>query len=361
VASKVQTRARDARDARRAASRCRQRTVAFASREPDQGHVSAPPPSKAEAPCRGRRDREAGADAPHGDRAPVRGGGRVQLAPGDRPDRRHAGVDVPRSRGRSPLRQFDAFEQMIEATAISAVSSTGARRASPARTGCSRPDARTRRASTLAAALEDLLRHATISTTPAMFGSSSHRSAAFASSSSTTSARRRSAARSTNIVWDIEERLSFRREFINCAHRRFASPNAGARRTRSGSSTRSANELVELESGLWAVSRYRNRNPWAAGLCAPRAGTRCSSAGGSRLAGVRRDVRPPARDRLLRGGRRRGLALGARGGRQDDRRGRLRGALGDDRARHQGHRALGRRVDGLPASSRACATTRCRS
>ncbi len=70
----------------------------------------------------------------------------------------------------------------------------------------------------------------------------------------------------TNLVWDLVEGVIAPCLFVNVPHRRFASPTeyradeiwliAGDTRL----------DLVPLEPGLWAVSRYRHRNPWAAGL-----------------------------------------------------------------------------------------------
>ncbi len=69
----------------------------------------------------------------------------------------------------------------------------------------------------------------------------------------------------TNIVWDFVEKVIAPIDFVNGAHRRFASPSsdrASEIQLIDGNSNR---DLVELESGCWAVSRYRGRNPWMAG------------------------------------------------------------------------------------------------
>lgn len=71
----------------------------------------------------------------------------------------------------------------------------------------------------------------------------------------------------TNLVWDLDQGLISPTDFINGAHRRFASPSeerAGEIMLITGGVGRL--ELSPLEPGLWAVSRYRGRNPWAAGL-----------------------------------------------------------------------------------------------
>jgi phage gp29-like protein len=70
----------------------------------------------------------------------------------------------------------------------------------------------------------------------------------------------------TNIVWDVEDGLAVPSQFVNAAHRRFAAPSAEhADETWlvNGTSTR---DLVPLEPGLWAMSKYRGRNQWASGL-----------------------------------------------------------------------------------------------
>lgn len=71
----------------------------------------------------------------------------------------------------------------------------------------------------------------------------------------------------TNLVWDLDAGLIVPSDFVNVAHRRFAAPSeerASEIMLITGDVTRL--ELSPLEAGLWAVSRYRGRNPWAAGL-----------------------------------------------------------------------------------------------
>lgn len=71
----------------------------------------------------------------------------------------------------------------------------------------------------------------------------------------------------TNMVWDYEEGVVVPVEFINPAHRRFAAPSQHrADEIWLVDGTRSVSDLVELQPGLWAISRYRHRNPYAAGL-----------------------------------------------------------------------------------------------
>lgn len=70
----------------------------------------------------------------------------------------------------------------------------------------------------------------------------------------------------TNLVWDIVDNLVVPVRFVNVAHRRFAAPSqarAGEIMLVAGDSKY---ELLPLDAGLWAVSRYRHRNPYAAGL-----------------------------------------------------------------------------------------------
>jgi phage gp29-like protein len=72
----------------------------------------------------------------------------------------------------------------------------------------------------------------------------------------------------TNLVWDLEEAVVAPCEFINPAHRRFASPGqdrADEIWLINGTDADTLN-LIALEQGLWAVTRYRGRNPWSAGL-----------------------------------------------------------------------------------------------
>jgi phage gp29-like protein len=69
----------------------------------------------------------------------------------------------------------------------------------------------------------------------------------------------------TNTVWDMIDGLVTPAEFVHGSHRRFASPNEERAQEiwlLKGSTSR---ELVELTTGEFAVSRYRGRNPWAAG------------------------------------------------------------------------------------------------
>lgn len=70
----------------------------------------------------------------------------------------------------------------------------------------------------------------------------------------------------TNIVWDVVENVVAPVEFRNAAHRRFASPRAELASKIMLIDGQTSRDLVELEPGLWALSRARGRNPWASGL-----------------------------------------------------------------------------------------------
>lgn len=71
----------------------------------------------------------------------------------------------------------------------------------------------------------------------------------------------------TNIVWQYEEGVVVPCEFVNPSSRRFCSPNAErADEIWMIDASSGAYNLVELKYGLWVTSRYRHRNPWAAGL-----------------------------------------------------------------------------------------------
>lgn len=72
----------------------------------------------------------------------------------------------------------------------------------------------------------------------------------------------------TNLVWDIEDGIVCPCEFINAAQRRFCAPateRADEIWLIDGSES-SMFSLIALDPGLWAVTRYRGRNPYAAGL-----------------------------------------------------------------------------------------------
>ncbi len=70
----------------------------------------------------------------------------------------------------------------------------------------------------------------------------------------------------TNVVWDDVESTVVPTQFLNAAHRRFASPSAERASEIMLVNGTASRDLVALEPGLWAVSRYRGRNPWAAGM-----------------------------------------------------------------------------------------------
>jgi len=71
----------------------------------------------------------------------------------------------------------------------------------------------------------------------------------------------------TNMVWDYTDGLVAPVQFINPANRRFAAPHQHrADEIWLVDGRQSSFDLIELVRGLWAVSRYRFRNPYAAGL-----------------------------------------------------------------------------------------------
>lgn len=71
----------------------------------------------------------------------------------------------------------------------------------------------------------------------------------------------------TNLVWDIVDGLIVPTRFEPIAARRFASPGADrANEIWLVDGTKAPFDLVELEAGLWSVTRYHHRNPYAAGL-----------------------------------------------------------------------------------------------
>lgn len=71
----------------------------------------------------------------------------------------------------------------------------------------------------------------------------------------------------TNIVWGVGDGgIVAPAEFRNAAHRRFAAPSAELAGRIMLINGTTARDLVELEPGLWALSRYRGRNPWSSGL-----------------------------------------------------------------------------------------------
>jgi phage gp29-like protein len=71
----------------------------------------------------------------------------------------------------------------------------------------------------------------------------------------------------TNMVWDYDQGIVVPVEFVNPAARRFASPSQErADEIWLYDGTPGSMGLIALDPGLWAISRYRYRNPWAAGL-----------------------------------------------------------------------------------------------
>lgn len=71
----------------------------------------------------------------------------------------------------------------------------------------------------------------------------------------------------TNLVWDLVDKLVVPTRFEPIAPRRFAAPS-GERANEIWLIDASASpfNLIELQAGLWSVTRYHHRNPFAAGL-----------------------------------------------------------------------------------------------
>lgn len=71
----------------------------------------------------------------------------------------------------------------------------------------------------------------------------------------------------TNLVWDMIDGLIVPSRFEPIAHRRFAAPASDrANEIWLIDGARAPFNLIELESGLWSVTRNYHRNPFAAGL-----------------------------------------------------------------------------------------------
>lgn len=66
--------------------------------------------------------------------------------------------------------------------------------------------------------------------------------------------------------WELDRGVIAPIEFNNVSHRRLAAPSP----ERAGEiwliNGKSAKDLIPLEPGLWSITRYKHRNPWAAGL-----------------------------------------------------------------------------------------------
>jgi phage gp29-like protein len=71
----------------------------------------------------------------------------------------------------------------------------------------------------------------------------------------------------TNLVWDQVERLIVPTRFDPIAHRRFGAPAADrANEIWLIDAGETPFRMMELAAGLWSVTRYHHRNPFAAGL-----------------------------------------------------------------------------------------------
>lgn len=71
----------------------------------------------------------------------------------------------------------------------------------------------------------------------------------------------------TNLVWDYEDGVISPIEFLNVAPRRFGAPSQDTTdQIFLIDGTTSSFGTIPLQAGLWATTRYRYRNPYAAGL-----------------------------------------------------------------------------------------------
>jgi phage gp29-like protein len=164
-----------------------------------------------------------------------------------------------------PVRQFDAFDQGIEVDGhLRGLIET--RNESVAGSDwVLKPGRQDKPSEIAAAALEDYLRNSATSTTPPLFGQSHAAIGGFREVLEHHLTAPHFGIALSNIVWDVDAGMVVPCEFVNAAHRRFAAPSQD-RADEIWLVNSLSNQLVELEAGLWAVSRYRNRNPWAAGL-----------------------------------------------------------------------------------------------
>lgn len=162
-----------------------------------------------------------------------------------------------------PVRQFDAFENIREVDGhlrgliegdIESVA------------GCDwvlkpgRPDADSEKA---AAALEDFLRNEAASSQPALAGGTVA-VGGFREFIEHHAMATHDGIACSNIVWDLVDGYVYPCELVNAAVRRFAAPSQ-ERASEIWLVNSIGNQLVELQPGLWAISRARGRNPWASG------------------------------------------------------------------------------------------------
>jgi phage gp29-like protein len=165
-----------------------------------------------------------------------------------------------------PLRQYDAFEKYgIEPDGHLRGLINGRIESVAGSDWVLKPGRPDKPSELAAAALEDVLRNATRSTTPALLSASQPATGGFRDFIEHHLTAPHFGIACTNIVWDLEGGYYIPDDLINAAHRRFASPSM-ERADEIWLVNDIGNALVALEPGLWAVSRYRNRNPWAAGL-----------------------------------------------------------------------------------------------
>lgn len=70
----------------------------------------------------------------------------------------------------------------------------------------------------------------------------------------------------SNLVWDWLDRVVFPVEMVHAAPRRFKSPDSQRAWEIELITDVAGQNTIPLAWGLWCVSRYKHRNPWAAGL-----------------------------------------------------------------------------------------------
>jgi phage gp29-like protein len=163
-----------------------------------------------------------------------------------------------------PVRQFDAFENIREVDGHlrglieGEVESIG---------GCDwvlKPGRQDKPSELAAAALEDFLRNEVRSSMPAALVGGTTTVGGFREFIEHHAMATYDGIACTNLVWDIVDGYVYPCELVTAAARRFASPSQ-ERASEIWLVNGLGNELIELQAGLWAISRGRGRNPWASG------------------------------------------------------------------------------------------------
>lgn len=163
-----------------------------------------------------------------------------------------------------PLAQFDTFEQLKEGDGHLRGLIEGREESVAGSDWVLKPGRQDKASERAAAMLEEMLRHATTSTTPTLVsGSSSTKVGGFREFVEHHLGAAHFGCAMSNIVWDVVDRMVMPVELVNAAHRRFASPSQ-ERANEIWLVNGITNELQELEAGLWATTR-RGRNPWVSG------------------------------------------------------------------------------------------------